>query len=116
MKKLLLILFLFTSITINSQKQFSGVWKCPESAYLTTVLSSEYKVLKVFNFSLIKHRFINETIIHQSKDTIKTKLYNKQNRYNVNIKYYLKNKDTLVNEYSGDYDQKILLTRLHINK
>ena len=116
MKKLLLILLLFTSITINSQKQFSGVWKCPESAYLTTVLSSEYKVLKIFNFSLIKHRFINETIIHQSKDTIKTKLHNKQNGYNVNIKYYLKTKDTLVNEYSGDYNQKILLTRLTINK
>jgi len=111
MKKLLLLIALTTTLLSNAQEQFRGVWESETSDYLTTILSSDYEVSKIFNVSLVKNSFINENIIYQDKDTIKTKLYNKQNGYNVNIKYYFKNKDTLVNEYSGDNTDIIFLTR-----
>lgn len=116
MKKLLLLLALTTTLLSSSQEQFKGAWESPESNYVTTILANKEKVSKIFNFSFIRNRFINEAILSQTKDTLKTKLINDRNGYTVNIRYYMKTKDTLVNEYSGDYNEKILLTRLPINK
>tara|TARA_R110000751_G_scaffold306329_1_gene424430 strand:+ start:92 stop:433 length:342 start_codon:yes stop_codon:yes gene_type:complete len=112
MKKLLLVLALATTLLSNAQKKFSGSWKSTTSSYTTTILANEYKVLKIFNHSLVKSNFIEETIVSQNKDTIKTKLFNPQNSYSVNIKYYLKNKNTLINLYTGDYNKLVLLTRV----
>ena len=114
MKKSLLLLALTTTLLSSSQEQFKGACESPESNYVTTILANKEKVSKIFNFSFVKNRFINETILSQTKDTLKTKLINDRNGYTVNIKYYMKNKDVLVNEYSGDYNEKILLTRVPI--
>ena len=116
MKKLLLLIALTTTLLSNAQEQFRGVWESEESDYLTTILSSDYEVSKIFNFSLVKNRFINENIVYQDKDTIKTKYKLKHNGYSVSIKYYFKNKDTLVNEYSGDNTDIIFLTRVECGK
>tara|TARA_R110000744_G_scaffold49180_1_gene106941 strand:- start:414 stop:764 length:351 start_codon:yes stop_codon:yes gene_type:complete len=115
MKKLLLLLVLATTLLSSSQEQFKGAWECSESNYVTTVLADKEKVSKIFNFSITKNRFINEAILSQTKDTLKTKLINDRTGYAVNIKYYMKTNDTLVNAFSGDYNKKILLTRVKIN-
>jgi hypothetical protein len=46
------------------------------------------------------------------KSPFKMKLYNKNSKYLVYIKYYLKAKDTLVSKYSGDLNKKIILTKI----
>jgi len=116
MKKLLLLIALTTTLLSNAQEQFKGVWETDASHYLTTILSSDYEVSKIFNVSLVKNRFINENIIYQDKDTIKTKYKLKDSGYSVSVKYYFKNKDTLVNEYSGDNTDTIFLTRAECGK
>ena len=55
MKKLFITLFiLFTTLTTQAQKQFEGEWVSKTSSYVTTVIASDYAVLKVFNFALKK--------------------------------------------------------------
>jgi hypothetical protein len=116
MKKLLLLIALTTTLLSNAQEQFKGVWETDAQDYLTTILSSDYEVSKIFSVSLFKNRFINENIIYQDKDTIKTKYKLKDSGYSVSIKYYFKNKDTLVNEYSGDNTDTVFLTRAECGK
>jgi hypothetical protein len=115
MKNLLLVLTLTTTLLSNAQKQFAGCWESSNSNFTTTILADDKKVSKVFNFSFRKNRFINEDIISQNPNEIKTKLVNDRTGYTVIVKYYLKNKDTLINEYSGDYNEKVSLTRVKIN-
>ena len=111
MKKLLLLL-LFISITLktSAQKQFEGVWVTEVSTYQTSIIASDYAILKVFNFSFHEDNYIEETIIKQTNTEFTTKLYNPRNGYEVIIKYkFIKN--VLVMEFSGDYHGIVKLTK-----
>ena len=111
MKKLFITIFLLTSLTSSSQEQFEGIWVSKTSTFKTTIITSEYAILKVFNFSFVEDNIINEKIIKQSKSNFTTELYNKSNGYSVKIKYKLKDDNTLVCYFSGDLNKKITLTR-----
>lgn len=112
MKKAILILtFLFISFNALAQEQFEGMWVSEESSYVNTIISSKYKVLKVFNFSFEENKFIPEVILSQSKNEFNTKLVNEENGYTVEINYRIKN-DTLICTYSGDYNGTIKLTKI----
>jgi len=113
MRKLVItVLILFCFNNLRSQEQFNGIWHSEDSSYLTFLLCNSSECLEALNISLDEHRSIKENIIKKKKDTLFTSLYNKKNKYSVSIKYYLKSKDTLISEYSGDLKKKIILTKI----
>ena len=111
MKNLFITILLITSFICSSQEQFEGIWISKTSTFKTTIITSEYAILKVFNFSFVEDKIINEKIIKQSKSRFTTVLYNKSNGYSVEIKYKLKDDNTLVCYFSGDLNKKITLTK-----
>tara|TARA_R100001369_G_scaffold42324_1_gene68526 strand:- start:50 stop:394 length:345 start_codon:yes stop_codon:yes gene_type:complete len=112
MKKLFTtLLFALTFLTIQAQKQFEGEWVTNTSTYVTTIIASDYAVLQVFDFSFEYDNFIKESILYQDDYTFTTRCYNPRNGYDVIIKYKLKNKNTLICEFSGDFHGVIKLTK-----
>jgi len=112
MKKIIITtLIILKSLTCFSQEQFEGIWISETSTFKTTIITSEYAILKVFNFSFVEDKIINEKIIKQSKSGFTTVLYNKSNGYSVEIKYELKEDNTLICYFFGDLNKKITLTR-----
>ena len=112
MKKLFITLFsVLTFITTQAQKQFEGEWVTDTSSYVTTIIASDYAVLQVFNFSFKFDNYIKETILYQDDYTFTTECYNSRNGYEVIIKYRLKNKKTIICEFSGDFHGIIELTK-----
>tara|TARA_B110000093_G_scaffold141907_1_gene152827 strand:+ start:226 stop:570 length:345 start_codon:yes stop_codon:yes gene_type:complete len=105
--------FLIPFSNLIAQEDFNGIWGGDDSGYLTTIIASEYKVLKVFNTSFEEHRVIPEEIIKQKGEKFTTELNNELNGYSVKIEYSLKNKDTLILKYSKDLEGEYLLTRLY---
>ena len=105
--------FLVTFSTLTAQEDFNGIWGGDDSSYLTTIIASKYKVLKVFNTSFEETRIVNEEIVKQKGDKFTTELNNELNGYSVKIEYSLKNKDTLILKYSRDLEGEYLLTRLY---
>ena len=115
MKKLLLLLLAFITLTANAQSQFEGVWESNSSTYKTTVISSKFAILKVFNFSFKESYYIEEDIINQTDTEFTTRLYNPRNGYEVVIKYKFM-KDILTCEFSGDYHGLVELTKILSNE
>jgi len=114
MKKLFITLSILLSFsTLTAQEGFSGMWGSEDSSYITTILATEYKVLKVFNTSFEDSRVLLEDIINQKDGEFTTELYNNLNGYSVTIEYSIKNKDTLILKYSKDLEGEYLLTRLY---
>lgn len=112
MKKLFITLFsVLTFLTTQAQKQFEGEWVTDTLSYVTTIIASDYAVLQVFNFSFKFDNYIKETILHQDDYTFTTECYNPRNGYEVIIKYRLKNKKTIICEFSGDFHGIIELTK-----
>ena len=103
MKKILITLTFIFSLNLNAQKQFEGSWTSETSDYTTTIIASDYAVLKVFNFSFEDDNYIEEKIIEQNDNEFITKLYNKRNGYEVLVKYYFSNKK-LYCRFFGDFD------------
>jgi len=110
MKKLLILLLVFTTLISKAQEQFEGMWVGESSKHTTTIIASKYAILKVFNFSFLKDNYIEETIICQTDNEFTTKLYNPLNGYSVIIKYKLKN-NILMCEFSGDFHGIVQLTK-----
>ena len=114
MKNLIIALFItLASFTAKAQEQFNGIWANSGSGYMKTILASEYKILKVYNTSFEEHRVIPETVQGERKNEFYTKLYNKENGYSVNIKYTLKDIDTIQIVLSGSLNRTDTLTRLY---
>jgi len=110
MKKLLLLLFAFITLTANAQKQFEGVWETKVSTYKTVIIASDYAVLKVLSFSFYEDNYIEETILKQTDTEFITRLYNPRNGYEVLIKYkFVRN--TLTMYFSGDYHGVVRLNK-----
>tara|TARA_R110000796_G_scaffold188688_1_gene305601 strand:+ start:264 stop:605 length:342 start_codon:yes stop_codon:yes gene_type:complete len=111
MKKLFITLFiLFITLTTQAQKQFEGEWVSKTSSHITTIIASDYAILKVFNFSFKEDSYIEEKILVQTDYEFTTKLYNSRNGYTVIVKYKTKN-DILICEFSGDFHGVVELTR-----
>ena len=103
MKKLFTTLsILFITLTTQAQKQFEGEWVSKTSSYVTTVIASDYAVLKVFNFSFKEDNYIEEKILLQTDNEFTTRLYNSRNGYTAIVKYKIKD-NTLTCEFSGDF-------------
>ncbi len=112
MKKLFITLTLiFTVLSTQAQEQFEGKWTSKNSTYTTTIIASEYGVLKVFNFSFKEDYFIEEEIISQNDYGFTTKLYNPRNGYEVLIKYYFL-KDELYCDFFGDFTGQVKLIKI----
>ena len=110
MKKLLLLLLAFITLTANAQNQFEGVWETKVSTYKTVIIASDYAVLKVLSFSFYEDNYIEETIIKQTDTEFTTRLYNPRNGYEVLIKYkFVKN--TLTMYFNGDYHGVVTLKK-----
>jgi hypothetical protein len=114
MKKLFITLsILFSFSIITAQEEFNGMWVSEDSSYITTIIASEYKVLSVFNTSFVEYRVIPEDIISYKNNKFTTTLNNTLNGYSVKIQYSLKDIDVLVCVFSGDLNEKYILTRLY---
>ncbi len=112
MKKLFITLLLLVSTQLFAQKELSGLWESKTSSYMTTIISSKYAVLNVFNTSFDENRVITEKIIDYKNNKLTTNLYNSLNGYAVQIEYSLQSEDVIVCTYSGDMVGDIILTRL----
>ena len=111
MKKLFITLFiLFTTLTTQAQKQFEGEWVSKTSSHVTTIIASDYAVLKVFNFSFKEDSYIEEKILVQTDYEFTTRLYNSRNGYTAIVKYKMKG-DILICEFSGDFHGVVELTK-----
>ena len=111
MKKILIIVFILLGTEAQAQKQFEGQWVTDTSSYVTTILASDYAILQVFDYSFKYDNFIRESILYQDDYSFTTECYNPRNGYRVIIKYKLKNEDTIICEFSGDFHGVIELTK-----
>ena len=113
MKNLLLVLALAITSLLNSQvKEMEGSWVSETSSYVMTIITDDSKPVKVFNTSFLKNRVIEESIISSDDKSFTTKLYNKENEYRVNIKYVLKDSNTMLCYYTGDLNEVIVAKKL----
>lgn len=112
MKNLFITLLLLVSSQLFAQKELSGLWESETSSYITTIVTSKYAVLNVFNTSFSKSRVITEKIIDYKNNKLTTNLHNSLNGYTVQIEYSLQSEDIIVCTYSGDWEGDIILTRL----
>ena len=115
MKKLLLILLLLLSLSFTAQvNKMQGMWVSETSSYVTTILSKEDKVIKVYRTSFAKHKVVDEKIVEHWDESFITELYNPKNKYRVNVRYTFKDINTLVCYYSGSLDKAITMRRVKI--
>ncbi len=113
MKNLLLVLALAITSLLNSQvKEMEGSWVSETSSYVMTIITDDSKPVKVFNTSFLKNRVIEESIISSDDKSFTTKLYNKENEYRVNIKYVLKDSNTMLCYYTGDLNEVVVAKKL----
>ena len=114
MKNLIIALFItLTSFAAKAQEQFNGIWANSGSGYMKTILASEYSVIQVYNTSFEEYRVITEKIISGNDTAFSTELHNELNGYRVNIKYTLKDADTIEIVSSGSLNRTDTLTRLY---
>jgi hypothetical protein len=107
------IAFCFSTFNTFAQKQFEGMWVSEESTFVNTIITSDYAILKVINFSFFEKKVIEEEILFQTKNEFKTKIYNEENGYKAIVVYKIID-DELICEYSGDYNGIIKLQKLKL--
>jgi len=113
MKNLLLLLALTITSLSNSQvKKMEGSWFSETSSYIMTIITDEHKPLKVFNISFSENKIIEENITSSNATSFTTKLYNADNNYSVNIKYVLKDSNTMLCYYTGDLNKVVTVKKL----
>lgn len=113
MKNLLLLLALTITLLSSAQvKEMEGSWVSETSSYVMTILTNDSKPVKVFNTSFSENRFIEEVITSSDDESFTTELYNKENEYRVNIKYVLKDSNTILCYYTGDLNKTITVKKL----
>jgi hypothetical protein len=117
MKNLILaIAFCFSSAFIYAQECFEGSWVTPTSEYVTIIYEGEYGVRRVVNKNVYDGYLIEEVIVKKNKKTFTTKIQNYSNGYFVTIKYKIKDKNTLICRFKGDFNKTLEYKRLIINK
>ncbi len=90
MKNLLLSLVMLFSITTQSQElsdELRGVWSSNRTSYYVVILHDEQKGYEVVNFSFRENQTLNEEVVQEGKNHIKTKIVNPSNGFETSIKY-----------------------------
>ena len=90
MKKLLLSIAMLFSITIygyDLSNELRGAWSSSETSYYVVILHNENEGYKLINFSFAENQTLQETVIEEGEDYIKTRLYNPTNKYETFITY-----------------------------
>ena len=113
MKNLLLVLALTTILLSNAQvNKMEGSWVSETSSYIMTIITNDSKPVKVFNTSFSENRVIEEYIVSSDGKSFTTKLHNPNNNYYVDIKYVLKDSNTILCYYTGDLNKMITVKKL----
>ena len=113
MKKLLLLLTLTSTLLSSAQiNKMEGSWVSETSSYVMTIITDDSKPVKVFNTSFSENDFIEEYIVSSNGETFTTKLHNPDNGYYVDIKYILKDSNTMICEYTGDLNKTVTVKKL----
>ena len=113
MKNLLLVFGLTITSLSNSQvKEMEGSWVSETSSYVMTIITNGSRPVKVFNTSFSENRVIEEYIVSSDSKSFTTKLHNPENDYYVDIKYVLKDSNTILCYYTGDLNKMITVKKL----
>ena len=103
MKNLLLSALMLFSISIQSQdlsKKLKGVWSSDATSYYVVILHNE-KEFKFTNFSFADNNTIEETVVEQGDDYVKTRIYNPKNEWKVFLTYKHVDENTLSVKFEG---------------
>lgn len=95
MKKLLLSIVMLFSIAMHSHNlsdKLRGAWSSTETSYYVVILHNENTGYKLVNFSFRENQTLQETVVEEGENYIKTKLYNPNNKFETFVTY------TFVNE------------------
>ena len=90
MKKLLLGIAMLFSITMHSHELselLRGAWSSSETSYYVVILHNEKTGYELVNFSFVENQTLEETVIEEGKDYIKTRLYNPTNKFETFVTY-----------------------------
>jgi hypothetical protein len=90
MKKLLLSIAMLFSIAMYSHDlsdKLRGAWSSAETSYYVVILHNENSGYKLVNFSFRENQTLQETVVEEGKDYIKTRLYNPNNKFETFVKY-----------------------------
>ncbi len=90
MKKLLLSVMILFSIVMHSTElsdKLRGAWSSESTSYYVVILHSENKGYELVNFSFKENQTLQETVIGQGKNYIKTKIYNPVNDFETFVTY-----------------------------
>ncbi len=113
MKKILLLVALMTTLLFSAQvNKMEGSWVSETSSYVMTIITKDSIPVKVFNTSFSEDNFIEEYIVRSNGKSFTTKLHNPDNGYYVDIKYILKDSNTMICEYTGDLNKTVTVKKL----
>ena len=90
MKKLLLSIAMLFSITMHSHDlsdKLRGAWSSENTSYYVVILHNENKGYELINFSFAENQTLEETVIEEGEDYIKTRVYNPTNDFETFITY-----------------------------
>ena len=90
MKQLLLSIVMFFTITMQGHDlsdKLRGAWSSAQTSYYVVILHDNEKGYEIINFSFEQNKTLKETVIEEGADYIKTKLFNPENNYKVEVKY-----------------------------
>ena len=90
MKKLLLSIAMLFSIAMyshNLSDKLRGAWSSAETSYYVVILHNETTGYELVNFSFAENQTLEETVIEEGEDYIKTRLYNPTNKFETFVTY-----------------------------
>lgn len=90
MKKLLLSIVMLFSIAMYSHDlsdKLRGAWSSAETSYYVVILHNETTGYELVNFSFTENQTLEETVVEEGKDYIKTRLYNPNNEFETFVTY-----------------------------
>ncbi len=90
MKKLLLSIVMLFSIAMYSHDlsdKLRGAWSSERTSYYVIILHDEDRGYELVNFSFAENQTLQETVIEEGEDYIKTRLYNPTNQFETFVTY-----------------------------
>ena len=90
MKKLLLSIAMLFSIAMYSHDlsdKLRGAWSSDRTSYYVVILHNDTTGYELVNFSFAENQTLEETVIEEGEDYIKTRLYNPTNEFETFVTY-----------------------------
>ena len=90
MKKLLLSIAMLFSIAMHSHDlsdKLRGAWSSDRTSYYVVILHNDTTGYELVNFSFAENQTLEETVIEEGEDYIKTRLYNPVNKFETFVTY-----------------------------